>query len=579
MRSDSKEEKMALDAFVENTVDTDLLVVGGGTAGAPLAAKAAEQGLRVVIAEKSNVARSGNIACGIDGYGIFPHGISLKDLLPMYSNRMTYNFQGPGRWVDENIDYVLFDKEWWAVEELERMGIPMKWHDGDYYWTPHMIHKKGLKLGLRVHWHDVKPKMARMCEERGVKTLNRVMIIDILTHNGRVAGATAFNTRTGEFILIKAKAIAMASGMYCRMYEPETPQPWKYKMRYHYNPATCSGDGWAAAYRAGAGLAHMDDATWGIRIRDDITCSQGNFSNNDGIQSKQVYWNGEPASPYHAHTYLGAREAESKGLTPIYQTLEGLPDDWQKRLELNYLDERLISLKLASDRGFNPRTHRFEMMSCKPLQMMMIHGILVDEEFKSPYLKGLYAAGDCAAGVGGAFGACTSGLLVGANIEKYISEAGEPVLDEEQIFKSRETAYAPLSVKDGTEPMELECALREIGERYIGAFKSEGKLLEGIRRFESLKREFLPQLMAVNPHYQMRALEVRNIMDLMELHLHGTLNRRETRNNYVRLDYPETDRSRDDFVTVNRIENGKPIVERIEVPTLKSEYAEALEKL
>jgi len=568
--------KMGLDAFTKNIIETDLLVIGGGTAGCPMAAKAAEQGIRVLMVEKSNTERSGNIAHGIDSYGVFPHGISIKELLPMWSQRMTKRNQGAGRNVDENIDYVIFDKEWWAVEELERMGVPMKWDDGDYYWTPHMIQGKGLKLGLRVHWHDVKPKMARMCAERGVKTLNRVMIIDILTHNGRVAGATAFNTRTGEFILIKAKAIAMATGMYCRLFDPETPLIWKYKMRYHYNPATCSGDGWAAAYRAGAGLAHMDDASWALRIRDDITNSYGNFVNNDGILAKQYYWNGEMASPYHANTYVGNREAESKGLIPIYQSLEHMPDDFQKRLEVNFLDERMVSLKLAAERGFNPRTHRYEMMTYKPLQMMMVQGILVDEHFESRNLKGLFAVGDCAAGVGGAYGACTSGLIVGADIEKYISEAGEPALDEEQIYKSKETAYAPLSVKDGTEPMELECAVRFICERYIGAFKSEGKLLEGVRRFESLKQEFLPQLMATNPHYQMRAMEVRNIMQLAELHLHGCLNRKETRGNYVRIDYPEVDNSRIDRLTVNRMENGEPIVEKFLVPELKPEYAEAL---
>lgn len=567
---------MTLKDTGKNVIETDLLVVGGGTAGCPLAARAAEMGLDVTLIEKSEVSRSGNIAHGVDSYGIFPHGIEMKELLPKYQNRMMHNFQGPGRWVDANMDYVIFDREMWAVEEMERMGIPFKWYDGEYYWTPHMIHRDGLKLGLRVHWHDVKPKMNKMCLERGVKIYNRTMMIDLLHDNGRVTGATAFNTRTGEFMVIKARAVAMTSGMFCRMYNPETPLPYKYKMRYHYCPATCSGDGWAAAYRAGVGLAHMDDATWGLRIRDDITCSQGNFSNNDGIQSKQYYWNGEQASPYHAHTFAGNLEAQMQGLTPIYQSLENLPDDWQKRLELNYLDERMVSLKLGADRGFNPRTHRWEMMSCKPLQQMMIHGLHVDHTFESYTLKGLFAAGDCAAGCGGAFGACTSGMIVGNDVEKYINGAAEPVIHEEQIAESWERAYAPLSVKDGTEPMELECVLREIMERYNGAFKSEGMILEGIRRYDSVKEKFLPKLMATNTHYQMRALEVRNIMELMELHLYGCLNRRETRNNYVRVDYPEMDRSRDIYVTVNRIEDGEPIVEQIEVPTLKKEFAEAI---
>ena len=183
-----------------------------------------------------------------------------------------------------------------------------------------------------------------------------------------------------------------------------------------------------------------------------------------------------------------------------------------------------------------------------------------------------------AAGVGGAYGACTSGLIIGEEIEKAISEAAEPVLDEEQIAKSYDRAYGPTFVTDGTEPMELEVSLRHIAEKYIGALKCEGKLLEGIRRFDSIKREFLPELMASNPHYQMRALEVRNTMQLLELHLIDALKRRETRNNCVRLDYPNMDDSRTNFVTINRMEDGEDIYERIEVPTLKPEFAEALKK-
>lgn len=562
-------------------IDTDLLVIGGGTGGAPLAAKAAEAGLRVTIAEKSDLARSGNIAHGIDSYGVMPHGISIKELFPMYYQRMTgvENFQGEGRWVDWNIDYKIFQKAWWAVEELERMGIPMKWDDGEYYWTPHMIHKNGMKLGLRVHWHDVKPKMAKMCAERGVKTLNRTMIIDVLTHNGHVCGATAFNTRTGEFMIIKAKMVVCAAGMFCRMYNPETPLKWKYQMRYHYCPTSCSGDGYAVAYRAGAGLAHMDDASWSIREIDDITCSQGNFSNNDGITAKGIYWDGQIAKNSDWNNYLANYNAQREAKLPTYRTLERLPDDWHKRLEMNFLDERFVSLKLASDRGFNPRHHWYEMTGYKPLQMMMVQGVWVDETFESTYLKGLYAVGDNASGVGGAYGACTSGLIVAEEAADAISAAPEPVLDEQQIHESYERAYAPTRITDGTEPMELECSVRYIGERYIGALKSTGMLLEGIRRFESLKREFYPKLMAPNPHYQMRALEVKNIMDLMELHLYGCLTRLETRGNNIRLDYPEIDNDRNNQVTINRIENGEAIVERIPVPELKDEYKKECEML
>ncbi|MCD8332122.1 MAG: hypothetical protein LUB63_06340, partial [Oscillospiraceae bacterium] len=264
--------------------------------------------------------------------------------------------------------------------------------------------------------------------------------------------------------------------------------------------------------------------------------------------------------------------------SPKYHSLAKFPAELPVQREIYLLDDPSVSRKLAADRGFNPRTHRYEMMNYKPLQMMMIHGLLVDETFVNPYLKGLYAVGDAAAGVGGAYGACTSGLLVGRDVDKYIADVGESQLDEGQIAASYQRVMAPAHVEDGVMPMELECAVRHIMERYCGALKSEGKLTEGIRRLESLKRDFLPKLMAPNPHYLMRAMEVRNIFQLAELHLYGCYNRRETRGQFVRLDYPETDHSRDDYYTVNRIVDGEDVVERVLVPDLNPEVVEALKQ-
>jgi len=131
---------------------------------------------------------------------------------------------------------------------------------------------------------------------------------------------------------------------------------------------------------------------------------------------------------------------------------------------------------------------------------------------------------------------------------------------------------APLDVSEGTEPMELECAIRYACERYIGFFKSEGRLREGLRRLSSFRRVFLPKVMAQNPHYLMRALEVRNILDLAEVHANACLERRETRAASIRLDYPEKDQSLENKLVIQRLENGKPFLEMRNAHELKAEY-------
>lgn len=563
---------MALKELADRFVDTDVLVVGGGIGGCPCAAKAAESGLRVTLIEKSKTDRSGNAAKGMDGYGIFPRGISVEELMELWqTGRLAGLVNGPGRFIDHNLDYRQFDNAFWTLDELERLGIPMKWDHGDYYWYPHQIHHQGLKLGLRVHWERIKPTMAKMVRDKGVNVLDRVMIVDLLTDGGRVVGATAVDTRTGEFVVIKAAAVVIASGMFCRLYDPEGPLSWKYKFNYHYNPASTSGDGWAAAYRAGAGLAHLDINAWGLRNRDNLTISFGCFVDNDGIPSKVFDWKGEESHTLARITPLGYDEADRSGATPLYQSLEHLSDDYHKRLEVTFADESLIALKLAQDRGFNPRTHRYEFMKNKPLQMMLVQGIRVDEDFRTD-LQGLYAIGDSAAGVGGCHGAAISGMLVGDGIHKSVSEAGEPAVDEGQVEEQKRVAMAPLAAKDGTEPMELEAATRYICDTYVGNFKSEGKLREGMRRLRSLEDGFLPKLMARNPHYLMRCLEVRNIMHLVELHIAASMSRKETRGAFVRLDYPDLDPARDNMMTLQRMVDGRPVLELAEVPPLKQEY-------
>jgi len=471
---------------------------------------------------------------------------------------------GPGRFQDPNMLCRIFDEGVWAVEELEKLGVPMRWDDGEFY-DPFL----GV---LRVHWQNVKPILAAAVKKRGVKTLERTVIVDLLTNNGTAVGATAVNTRTGEFIVIKAKATVIATGLFARCYNPETPLPWNYKFRYYWCPSTISGDGWAVAYRAGAELANMDLTGWFSRIRDDLTLSYGNFGLNDGVISKILTWDGEEVEFQWTSSASKYAELDQKGKTPLYHSLEHLPEDWHKRMEVAFVDERLVSFKIAEERGFNPKKHRYELMPNKPHNFVTAAGISTDEGFNAS-VKGVFATGDCVSGLHGCNFAAVSGFLVGDNMPAFVNQAAEPILDEGQVESQKKTALAPLSVKDGTEPMELECTIRHICAHYVGQFKSEGKLREGLRRIGTLRREFLPKLMAKNPHYLMRALECRNIMDLAEVHINACLERKETRGNHIRVDYPEIDPARKNMLTYQRMEKGKAVLEIRKVLKLKPEYA------
>jgi len=553
---------MALERIADRVAETDVLVVGGGIAGCAAAAKAAENGLKVILAEKAKTDRSGTSGQGIDHYGgAFPRGMTPKEFVEAVERMGELACYGGAPFSDPTRIYRLYANGMWGIEELEKLGVTMRWDDGEFRYVSFMI-GEGMPF-LRVHWMNVKPEMAQGVRKRKVNVFERVMIVDLLTNNGTVVGATAVDTRTGEFIVIKAKAVVIATGQFSRCYDPETPVPWAYKFRYHWCPASISGDGWAMAYRAGAELANMEQAGAGYRFHDDLALSFGNVG-NEGIMCRFTTWDGEETHwPPHA---MQLRELERKGKDPFYYSLEHLPDDFHKRIEVAYVDERLVSFKIAEDRGFNPRTHWFEMMDMRPNQLMVPPGIDADADFMST-LKGLYAIGDCVAGCHDVANAATGGFLVGDIAQDFVNKTPDPVIDEAQVESQKETAMAPLATKDGTEPLELESAIRYVCNRYIGLFRAEGKLREGKRRLGSLRREFLPRLKASNPHELMRALEVRSIMDLAELHLQACLEKKETTaaghasSGHIRIDYPEPNPAWSGMLTYQRLENGKPVLE------------------
>lgn len=556
---------MVLKKIADDVMETDVVVIGGGIAGCYFAAKASEHGVKVTVVEKSKVERSGCGAMGEDHFEpVMSDDVTPFNFVKFWEERQSV--LNGGRFTDPNIPFLYYIKSWWAVDESEKLGISLKWDDGDYYSIPCYWYG-GARLMLRVHLCDLKPRLGQIIRGRGVEVLDRVMAVDVLASNGRAAGITAVNTRTGDFIVIKAKGVVVATGLFARCYEPEVPQFYKYKMRYHWCPASISGDGYAIAYRAGAELANMDITGWGFRIRDDPTISFGNFDHGDGVRAKWFTWDGEEIPYITADLY---REMETKGKDPIYVSLEHLPEDFHKRMEVAFVDERLSSFKIAEDRGFNPKTHRYELMELHPLNFMVPTGVNVNVNFESS-LPGLYAIGDCSNGAHGVGTATIGGLILGDNIHKFLKEVKKPVIDEAEVKRHRDIAFYPLEVKDGVEPMELECCIRYICMRYVGMFKNEGKLLEGKRRLRTLRRVWLPKIMASNPHYLMRALECRNIMDLAELHIDACLARKETRGQFIRTDYPQKDPSLDDMMTIQKVVDGTSVLYRRKVPELSPE--------
>ncbi len=555
----------------------DVVICGAGPAGICAALQARKHGLDVVILDKADPKWSGSAGRGID----LIHSLGTRGGLETVHDAIKSSQISYSRYYDEpdlaneNVIYRLWEREDWALNNLEEF-YNLKWHDGEYLYAG----TGGAYAGTSIRFNglDIKPQLAAQLKKSGATVLARTMMVDVLTKDGKSVGCTAVNTRTGEFVVVKAKAVVMATGSTCRHLEPEMPTH-TYKMKYHHCPSAITGDGMAAAYRAGAELANIDMMEGSVPHMDYCAITRGCLIGVRPIKTKEYTCDGEDLYTRNPNELSKKmyRTLDEMGKTPIYRGMDHMDEDMQKQLQVNYIDEGFINMKLAGERGFDPAKHRFEVPRDKPYppdaSAVQMPGLHVDENFMTT-VPGLYAIGDAASCVGAVMSAIVTGYTVGDLVGDYIAKAGEVELDEAQVQQQMDETLAPLSVNpdEGTTAMEYECAVRQYCERYVGIFKSAGKLRAGLRRLASLKKEFLPKLYAANPHYLMRCIEAKNVADMAGVYMQACMSREETRGFFNRADFQEKDDSRTGKITYQRLENGVPVVEKRAAPKLKAEF-------
>ncbi len=202
-------------------------------------------------------------------------------------------------------------------------------------------------------------------------------------------------------------------------------------------------------------------------------------------------------------------------------------------------------------------------------------GPIVDGTFKTS-MEGLYAAGAANAFGGGLIPSGASGHVAAVSAARYASEIEELPFEKEKAEAIEKQTVAPLKRHGGTNPIDLEEAIRSVNTNYVGYFKTEGIMQAGLEKHLELKNAHLPSLYARNPHELMRCIEVRNICDMAEVHIRVSLMRTESRPRNVgliphfRVDYPKTDPAWEKLI-VARKEDGEMKLSTQEIPKLKEE--------
>ena len=186
------------------------------------------------------------------------------------------------------------------------------------------------------------------------------------------------------------------------------------------------------------------------------------------------------------------------------------------------------------------------------------------------------------AGEGSLAGATLTGYRAGETAARDALNEREPRPDEEQVRYIEKNIKAPLCRKSAVDPIDLEEAIRSINTDYIGYYKSEGMMQKGLELILKLKSAHLPILGARNPHGLMRCMEVKNLIDVSEMHVRASLMRRETRfsrmgmMHHVRLDYPEMDPLWGKWIVLRREDEEMTLSTR-EIPKIKESVKREIE--
>jgi succinate dehydrogenase/fumarate reductase flavoprotein subunit len=519
-------------------MEVDVLVIGGGTGGPMAAVKAKESNpkLRVMLLEKANVKRSGAISMGMDGLNnaVIPGHATPEQ----YTKEIT--IANDGIVLQKGI-LAYAENSFAMIQELDRWGVKFeKDETGDY--AVRKVHHLGSYVLPMPEGHHMKKILYRQLKRHRVDVTNRVVATRLITDaEGKVAGAMGFDCRTGDFVVIRAKAVILCTGAAGRLGLPSSG----YLFGTYENP-TNAGDGHCMAYYAGAELTGLECFQINPLIKDYngpacayVTGPFGGYTANARGERfiECDYWSGQMMLEFY-------NELES-GKGPVFLKLDHLAEETIGTIEhILHTNERPSRGRFHEKRGTNYRQKMIEM-HISEIGFCSGHsasGIWINERGETT-VPGLYAAGDCGS-IPHSYmlGAFVYGRFGGENAAKYCSDHAAVSVDAEQIERERARIYAPISRAEGLSPWQVEYKVRRMVNDYLQPPKATRKMEIGLERFAEI-REDLEHMSAANPHELMRAMEVHSIRDCAEMAARASLYRTESRWGlyHLRVDYPEKD--------------------------------------
>lgn len=547
------------------TLDTDLLVVGGGVAGTMAAIPALEAGLKVVICEKGKVLdRCGSIGCGVDHY------LTVMDTGPEWDTP-AFLLKHVPELTDYIVDMAVATR---VIEEMPRIfrkiesfGVDFKDRQtGTYY----RLRSFGLPGTYHINFDgtDFKKCLGERVRKGKATVLMRTMVVQLLVRDNRAYGAIAFNFRSGEWTVIRAQAVVLAAGDVNRISRNASGLAFD-SWHFPYN----TGDAQAMGYHAGALLANMESVEATLTPKGfsaqglNAVVSLGAYFVNKAGERFMFRYDKKGENARRAVLADAVINEYLLGNGPVYLDCRHLPAEILDRMAYTLQVDRYTLPAFYEQKGVSFREELVEIsVSELSIRRSGVYfrgsGLAVDTNGETS-VEGLFAAGDCATVSGGIAGAAVLGHIAGEGVVQRVrgSSGALPEPDRRTIDAVRERAAQHLSPRATLPWKQFEDEVRSTVTDYVGVRRNDKGLRLALGTLQALaKRE--PQLRADDLHGLMRVHESCNIRMNAEMMAAASLARKETRTGsaHWRVDYPNTDEANwRKFVLVERGNSGPAV--------------------
>lgn len=451
---------------------TDILIIGGGTAGCYAALTIREQSdYSIVIAEKANIKRSGCLAAGVNAINAYiVDGRKPEDYVE-------YAKKDADGIVREDLLMTMSEGLNRVTHKMENLGLViLKDENGNYV-------ARGNR-NIKINGENMKPLLAKAVEKlEDVTILNRINITDYIVEENEIKGAFGFSIEEGTAYEIRAKKVLCATGGAAGLYRPNNPGFSRHKMWY---PPFNTGAGYAMGIRAGAEMTTFEMRFIALRCKDTIAPT-GTIA--QGVGARQVNAKGEVYEDKYGLTtserVYGTVMENLEGRGPCYLRTEGITAEQDESLKKAYLNMAPSQTLKWLESGKNPSEQNVEIEGTEPYIVggHTASGYWVDTD-RETTIHGLFAAGDVAGG-------CPQKYVTGAMVEGEI--AAKKIVSQLNEERDKEKAS-----DESTEKKALDAKITEYN-RYLS---NEGSMYETEALEEAMQKVMDEYAGGISTHYQ-----------------------------------------------------------------------------